>query len=39
LAAQEFPATRLFIQAALESAYAMKWFLRRMKPRSLRGFL
>ena len=39
LAAQEFPATRLLIQAALESGYAIRWLLRRMKPSSLRAFL
>lgn len=39
LAAQQFPTTRLFIQAALESGYAMRWLLRRMKPRSLLRFL
>ena len=39
LAALEYPATRLFIQAALELSYAMRWFLRRTKLRSLRRFL
>jgi hypothetical protein len=39
LATQKYPATRLFIQAALESGYAMRWILRRMNPRSLRRFI
>jgi hypothetical protein len=39
LAALEYPATRLFIQAALELGYAMRWFLRKMKLRFLRKFL
>jgi FMN phosphatase YigB (HAD superfamily) len=34
LATQEFPASRLFIQAALESGYAMRWILRKAKRRS-----
>jgi FMN phosphatase YigB (HAD superfamily) len=34
LAAQEFPASRLFIQAALEAVYVMRWVLRKAKRRS-----
>jgi len=39
LAAQLYPATKLLIQAALESGYVIKWFLRKTKPRSLGRFL
>jgi FMN phosphatase YigB (HAD superfamily) len=39
LAALKYPATRLFIQAALELGYAMRWFLRRTKLHFLRKFL
>lgn len=34
LATQEFPATRLFIQTALESGYVLRWILRKAKRRS-----
>jgi FMN phosphatase YigB (HAD superfamily) len=34
LATQEFPVTRLLIQAALESGYVMRWLLRKAKRRS-----
>ena len=39
LATQKYPATRLFIQAALESGYAMRWVLRKTKPDYLRRLL